>query len=174
MRKIKIGQIGVGHNHGEAKMLAVRRLYNDFEVVGYAEPDEEWFAKRGNLPCYDGIPLMTVEELLAIPDLEAVMVEPAVPDLMKIARLCIDRGVHIHLDKHTNILVKRKFVVLKEIWVHYQILQNYYQKMILMSTNLQPTLPFLYLFHYFDAFLILLQHYLLYYIFLSYLPAILY
>jgi len=99
MRKIKIGQIGVGHNHGEAKMLSVRRLYNDYEVVGYAEPDEEWFQKRGHLKCYDGIPLMTVEELLAIPDLEAVMVEPAVPDLMKIARMCIDRGVHIHLDK---------------------------------------------------------------------------
>ena len=23
MKKIKIGQIGIGHNHGEAKMLAV-------------------------------------------------------------------------------------------------------------------------------------------------------
>ena len=32
--KIRIGQIGIGHNHGEAKMLAVRKFPELFEVVG--------------------------------------------------------------------------------------------------------------------------------------------
>lgn len=44
---IKIGQIGIGHNHGEAKMLAVRKFPELFEVVGYAEENEEWIKKRG-------------------------------------------------------------------------------------------------------------------------------
>jgi len=99
MRKVKLAQIGVGHNHGEAKMLSVLRSPDYFDVVGYAEPDPEWFAKRGHLKCYENVPLMTMEELLDTPGLEAVLVEPAVPDLMKIARICIDRGLHIHLDK---------------------------------------------------------------------------
>ena len=37
MKKIKIGQIGIGHNHGEAKMQAVRKFPELFEVIGYAE-----------------------------------------------------------------------------------------------------------------------------------------
>ena len=39
---IKIGQIGIGHNHGEAKMLTVRKFPELFEVIGYAEENEEW------------------------------------------------------------------------------------------------------------------------------------
>ena len=42
---IKIGQIGIGHNHGDAKMLAVRKFPQLFEVVGYAEDNEEWIEK---------------------------------------------------------------------------------------------------------------------------------
>ena len=38
---IKIGQIGIGHNHGEAKMLTVRKFPELFEVVGFAEENEE-------------------------------------------------------------------------------------------------------------------------------------
>ena len=50
---IKIGQIGIGHNHGEAKMQAVRKISELFEVIGYAEENEEWIKKRGNLKGYD-------------------------------------------------------------------------------------------------------------------------
>ena len=50
---IKIGQIGIGHNHGEAKMLTVRKFPELFEVIGYAEENEEWIKKLGNLKRYD-------------------------------------------------------------------------------------------------------------------------
>ena len=52
---IKIGQIGIGHNHGEAKMSAVRKFPELFEVVGYAEEDEKWIRERGNLSGYQGL-----------------------------------------------------------------------------------------------------------------------
>lgn len=99
MEKIKIGQIGIGHNHGEEKMKSARRLPNEFEIVGVAEPDEAWLKARGHQEGYRGLPFMSVEELLATPGLQAVLVESDVKDLMKTARLCIDRGLHIHLDK---------------------------------------------------------------------------
>ena len=53
MKRIRIGQIGIGHNHGAGKMLAARKFPELFEVVGYAEPDGTWIEKRGELAAYE-------------------------------------------------------------------------------------------------------------------------
>ena len=42
MKKIKIGQIGIGHNHGRAKMRTVQKFPELFEIVGDAEGNETW------------------------------------------------------------------------------------------------------------------------------------
>lgn len=94
---IKIGQIGIGHNHGEAKMRAVRKFPELFEVVGFAEENEEWIKKRGELPAYAGVKRLTVDELISQSD--AVLVECDVWNLTEIAQKCIDAGKHIHMDK---------------------------------------------------------------------------
>lgn len=97
MKKIKIGQIGIGHNHGEGKMLAVQKFPELFEVIGYAEENEEWVKKRGNLPCYKDLPRLSVEEILEKSD--AILAECDVWDLTKIAQKCVDAGKHVHIDK---------------------------------------------------------------------------
>ena len=97
MGKIKIGQIGIGHNHGEGKMLAVQKFPELFEVIGYAEENEEWVEKRGNLPCYKDLPRLTFEEIIEKSD--AVLVECDVWNLTKVAKMCIDAGKHVHIDK---------------------------------------------------------------------------
>ncbi|MBQ3084830.1 MAG: Gfo/Idh/MocA family oxidoreductase [Clostridia bacterium] len=94
---IKLGQIGIGHNHGEAKMKAARKFPDLFEIVGYAEENERWIEKRGALKGYEGLPRMSVEEVIAKSD--AILVESDVWDLTKYAQMCIDAGKHIHLDK---------------------------------------------------------------------------
>ena len=94
---IKIGQIGIGHNHGEAKMLAVRKFPELFEVIGYAEENEEWIQKRGHLEAYQGLKRLTVDEIIEQSD--AVLVETDVWNLTEIAQKCIDAGKHIHMDK---------------------------------------------------------------------------
>ena len=94
---IKIGQIGIGHNHAEAKMRAVRKFPELFEVVGYAETDEEWVKKRGDLSAYKGLERLSVDEIIAKSD--AILVECDVWNLTEIAQKCIDAGKHIHLDK---------------------------------------------------------------------------
>ncbi|MBQ7090503.1 MAG: Gfo/Idh/MocA family oxidoreductase, partial [Clostridia bacterium] len=94
---IKLGQIGIGHNHGEAKMKAARKFPDLFEIVGYAEENERWIEKRGTLKGYEGLPRMSVEEVIAKSD--AILVESDVWDLTKYAQMCIDAGKHIHMDK---------------------------------------------------------------------------
>ena len=99
MKRIKIGQLGIGHNHGSAKMEALRKLSNLFEVVGVVESDPTWYAKRSSLAAYKDIPFMTEDELFAIPGLEAVAVETDGFDLVTTAIRAAKRGLHIHLDK---------------------------------------------------------------------------
>ena len=97
MKKIKIGQIGIGHNHGEGKMLAVQKFPELFEVIGYAEENEEWVEKRGNLPCYKDLPRLSVEEIIEKSD--AILVECDVWNLTKVAKMCVEAGKHVHIDK---------------------------------------------------------------------------
>lgn len=97
MKKIKIGQIGIGHNHGSAKMEAVRKRPDLFEIVGYAEENEEWVKSRGSLPAYEGLPRLTVDEVIERSD--AILVESDVWDLTEYATKCIEAGKHIHMDK---------------------------------------------------------------------------
>ncbi len=97
MKKIKLGQIGIGHNHASAKMDAFRKFPELFEVVGWCEEDEDWVAKRGGLPQYRGLPRLSREELLD--SCEAMLVETDVWKMMEAARQCVERGIHIHLDK---------------------------------------------------------------------------
>ena len=85
MNKIKIGQIGIGHNHGEAKMLAVRKFPELFEVIGYAEENERWIEKRGSNSGYEGLSYLSVEEVIEKSD--AILIESDVWDLTKYAKM---------------------------------------------------------------------------------------
>ena len=97
MKKLKIGQIGIGHNHGSAKMEAFRKFPDRFEIVGFSEEDPVWLRERSELPAYQGLTRMGTEELLDKCD--AILVETMVPNLTNTARLCVEAGKHIHLDK---------------------------------------------------------------------------
>ena len=97
MPRIKIGQIGIGHNHGAAKMAAVRKFPEQFDVIGYAEENEEWIKKRGELEAYRGLSRLSVDEI--IEKCDVVLIECDVWNLTRYAKMCIEHGRHIHLDK---------------------------------------------------------------------------
>jgi predicted dehydrogenase len=97
MPPIKYGQIGVGHAH--ASKISVYRASDDYEVVGVVEPDPELRQRAENSDAYQDLPWMTAEQLLNQPELQVVGVETRVRDLLDTAELCIDAGMHIHLDK---------------------------------------------------------------------------
>lgn len=98
-RPIRIGQLGIGHNHGTEQMRSLRKLGDDFTVVGLVEDDPDWRRKRGADPAYRGLPWLTEEQLLADPEVSAVSVECDVPDLVPTALRCLRAGKHVHLDK---------------------------------------------------------------------------
>ena len=93
---IKIGQIGIGHNHSD-KIDAVKKFPDLFEIVGYAEEDEAWIEKRGSNETFADLPRISTEEVLEKSD--AILVETDVWNLTKTAQMCIDAGKHIHMDK---------------------------------------------------------------------------
>lgn len=97
MKKIKIGQIGIGHNHGAAVMASVRKFPNLFEVIGYAEGEDRWLEKWGKNKAYVGLPRLSAEEI--IEKCDAVLIESDVPRLTQFALACVKAGKHIHMDK---------------------------------------------------------------------------
>ena len=90
-------QIGVGHAH--AGKISVYRESNDWEVVGLVEEDPELLAKAKASPTYQGLKFLTLEEGLNTKGLEVVGVETEVGDLLRYARLAVEGGFHVHLDK---------------------------------------------------------------------------
>ena len=56
---LKIGQIGIGHNHFD-KIKTIRKYPELFQLVGYAEENEDWVAQRGQLPYLQDVPRMSV------------------------------------------------------------------------------------------------------------------
>ena len=96
-QRIKIGQIGVGHAH--ASKLSVYRASPDYEVVGIVEPDPKLRQQAQPQAVCRDLPWMTQEQLLAVPNLEAVLIETQVRDLLDTAETCVAAGKHIHLDK---------------------------------------------------------------------------
>ena len=98
-RPIKVGQIGTAHDHASGKMHTLRKLLDDYEVVGVVEPDPLRRREAEKSPIYRGVPWMTEDELLAIPGLKVVAVETRVEDLVATAARCVAAGVHVHLDK---------------------------------------------------------------------------
>ncbi len=96
MSRIRIGQIGIGHEHASGKMDALRGLADLYEVVGVVEePDPDWPSLRS----YEGVPRMTEEQLFSTPGLQAIAVQSNNTDLVATAMRCMERGLHMHMDK---------------------------------------------------------------------------
>jgi predicted dehydrogenase len=92
-RRIRIGQIGTQHGHAAGKMETLRRLGAEFEVAGLAGAEDNAAA------AFKDIPRMDLPGLLALPRLEAVVVETDFPDACAAAHAAIKAGKHVHLDK---------------------------------------------------------------------------
>lgn len=101
MRQIKIGQIGIGHEHAAAKMQSLRAMPEVYKVVGVVDDSHSRAAKfpSADLSPYEGLTWLTEEELFAVPGLQAVAVETPNLDLVPTAMRCMERGLAMHMDK---------------------------------------------------------------------------
>ncbi len=99
-RRIKIGQIGICHEHAN-RISTLRKFTDDYEVVGVVDDRKSKAARYGgtHLKPFAGLPWMSEEELFQVPGLEAVMIETANGDLVPTALRCMERGLAIAMDK---------------------------------------------------------------------------
>ena len=110
MRKIKVAQIGIQHDHAGAAYRSITHLNDIFEVVGLAVEPEEDSRYNNNVQdingsLYEGHNLMTVEEIFNIPDLDAVIIETNEIASTKYAIMAAERGIAVYLDKPGGIVL---------------------------------------------------------------------
>lgn len=103
MKKIKIGQIGICHEHASGKINTLRKMPEVFEIVGVVDDRESSkgvkFLPENLLGPYEGLKFMSEEELLRTPGLQAVTVEVPNTDLVSTALRCMGRNLPMHMDK---------------------------------------------------------------------------
>lgn len=95
MRRLKVAQIGIKHDHASPAFGSIMHLKDEYEVVGFATENADEVPSDK----YQGYPRMTPEEILAIPDLDAVVIETSELNLAKYALMAAERGLAVFMDK---------------------------------------------------------------------------
>lgn len=97
MKKIKIVQIGVGHDHALPTWISLLKQSDLFDVVGWCPVADE--AERPIDQRYFQKPRMTLDEVFAVPDLDAVAIETDDWNLTEYAQAAAEHGLAIQMDK---------------------------------------------------------------------------
>ena len=106
MKRIKIAQIGAGHDHAPAAIqtLMLLDIAGIYELVGYCVvPDDNGNipanSYEGNKDSYKDVKQMSLEEILNYKGLDAVAIETEDRALTKYALMAAEKGLHIQMDK---------------------------------------------------------------------------
>lgn len=99
--RIKIGQIGVCHEHASGKIDTLKKWSDVFEIVGVVDDRKSTAAKFAgkDVKPYKGLKWITEEELFNTPGLQAVTVETPNADLVSTALRCMEHNLAMHMDK---------------------------------------------------------------------------
>jgi len=99
-RKVRVVQWGICHEHAEGKFSSLKKLPDDFELVGLIDDRASKTARfvKG-FEIYDGVPRLTEEQLFADKSIDAVLVEVANDDLVGVGMKCARHGLPMHFDK---------------------------------------------------------------------------
>jgi len=92
--RIRIGFLGVSHSHGEGKVQVVQQN-PAWELAGICEADPKLRARCEKA----GVKLLTQEQLLGDASIQVVAVESGVKQHAPHARLALEAGKHLHLEK---------------------------------------------------------------------------
>ena len=98
-KPLRIAQIGLEHDHAGVTLESIRKLTDDFEVIGYAEVNGEIAGHKDREKAVAGLKKYTVEELLNMDGLDAVTVETHDTQLAKYAIPFAEKGIPLHVDK---------------------------------------------------------------------------
>ena len=98
MKKLKVVQIGVAHDHADVTFDTIKRLPELFQIAGLVPFDNfaENFLKRD---IYSNAKLLTLPEVLEMNDIDAVFVETEENSATEVTKMFAQKGIHVHLDK---------------------------------------------------------------------------
>ncbi len=102
MRKMRVVQIGLGHDHATSVFNSLLKQSDIFEVVGFAVPECEKEQYADRIAEYKegrGLPYYEMDALLSLPELDGAVIETEEQNLTKYAFLAAEKGLHIHMDK---------------------------------------------------------------------------
>lgn len=104
MEKLKVVQIGIGHDHGTSGFNSILSQDEYFDVLGFAIPQEEldsgkWESRIAEYRDDRKVPYYSVENALNLSGLEAVIVESEEMYLTKYALMALQKGLHVYMDK---------------------------------------------------------------------------
>lgn len=102
MKKIRIAQIGITHEHAQGKLNSLLKASELFDVAGVVDDSANVHTPIFVNPKdfnYYGLPRLTLEELLSDPTIEAVTIEAPNNECVPIALKCAERGLAMHMDK---------------------------------------------------------------------------
>ena len=99
MKPIRIAQIGTGHDHAPAAWASINKNKDYFDVVGIAEPVDEYKERFKTDGAYKNGKVFTLEELLNMDDLDAVVIEAGKEYEIEYAKLFAEKGIPVQLDK---------------------------------------------------------------------------
>lgn len=100
MKKVRIVQIGINeHSHGRDVFNTLKKLSDEFELVGYVlvEDEKEKFAHI--LSVFDGYQELSLEQVWQDESIDAVAIETEEIHLTKYAILAAQHNKHIHMEK---------------------------------------------------------------------------
>ena len=88
-RKVRVVMWGMCHEHAAGKFESLKKLPNDFELVGIVDDRASKTARfPRDFKRYDGIKRITEEEVLSDKSIDAVFVEVTNDDLVDIGMKC--------------------------------------------------------------------------------------
>jgi len=109
MKRIKVAQIGIMHAHASEQLRSLLDQTDLYEFVGlcpdydvdyaYFSPEEGHATVKRLQERYYDFPILTMDEVFAIPDLDAVVIEVTEADLVKAALTAAEHNLHIFMDK---------------------------------------------------------------------------
>lgn len=102
MKKIKVVQYGVTHEHAVDKITTLQKMPDVFEIVGVVDDrstKSPRYPKNVNISKFDKFPLLTPEEFFRRDDVELVLIDVTNADIIPTAQKCLSKGIAMHMEK---------------------------------------------------------------------------
>ena len=102
MKKLRVVQFGVSHEHADGKLATLRALPDEFEIAGVVDDRDNTtprYPLRRPDALLEGLPILTEEQVWADKTIDAAFVEVTNCDLIPVAERVLAHGLPMHLDK---------------------------------------------------------------------------